>query len=665
MHLLHPNMLWLLVALLPLLWWLSQPPKPKRTLWTAHLPQWQQAMKALRRRPPRGSWLRFALLACAAVAATVAASGPVTTAAPGKQRLVVLLDASASMASAGTASEGKASEGRASEGKASERVASGSRASGSRAAGSEALSSGGENAGEAPSPTCFEQAVALARETLAAVPPHVDVTVLRCGGDLRRRHGAAARALTDLGAPAGPLGVDLRELAEGLADAQTEVWTLTDGQGSAEPAASLPTTWLDGRGANAALVDVAIEDRWPLASLHLTVRLVAFGADQAAQEPAEPRDGAERDEQEVELELRVAGSGLLGDEVRRRVRVLAGAVATTAGLDIERTAAGGALVVQLRMPGDRLPTDDVRRFELPPLPAPRIAVFAEGDAGPFAAVAAEALADEVAGEVIAPEVAAGQAVGLLLVDGGAIPMVPGSVRALTFGSRLMAVPAAAGDSGAGRRAVGNPGEGDPATRNPATRNPATGNPATGNPASENPAPEPWPAPQPIEWSRTSPLTRGLDLSELRLERAWLGLLPPAGPGVEPFLWADVGAGASLPLACLVRGPRGVASVHFAFRLQDGNLPLLAAFPQLLRRAFVASYGEAGAVLPAVRSGSVANAVPPRGERDLRARSRPAAAGATSVLEPPPLGPFAQPPRPLARWFVLAGLIALGLRAWFR
>ena len=60
----HPEYLWALAAL-PLMWWMSRPPAPRRRVWTGHLEQWQLAMQSLRRRPPRGSWLRFVLLAVA------------------------------------------------------------------------------------------------------------------------------------------------------------------------------------------------------------------------------------------------------------------------------------------------------------------------------------------------------------------------------------------------------------------------------------------------------------------------------------------------------------------------------------------------------------------------------------------------------------------------
>jgi hypothetical protein len=154
----------------------------------------------------------------------------------------------------------------------------------------------------------------------------------------------------------------------------------------------------------------------------------------------------------------------------------------------------------------------------------------------------------------------------------------------------------------------------------------------------------WPTPVVADWDRHGALTRGLDLSELRLQRAWRGVLP-AG---EPFLWAD-DAGVRTPLAVVVAGTGGMASVHFAFRLQDGNLPLLAAFPQLLRRAFVRSYGEGAA--PRVRSEQ-----PSAGERDLRV---------AAVGDDVALPPFATPERDLAPWCVLLALAAVALRAFVR
>lgn len=265
--------------------------------------------------------------------------------------------------------------------------------------------------------------------------------------------------------------------------------------------------------------------------------------------------------------------------------------------ELERTTAGGAVRVRLAVPGDVLDTDDGWEAVLPPLPAPRIGYLADddGDGGTFARVAVQALAEEVGGSVV--PVIAGREVGLLLLDGGSSRLAAGQVRALTFGTRL-------GD-----------------------------------------APEPalWRLPVVADWDRGAVLTAGLDLSELRVERAWRGVLP-AG---EAFLWADE-AGERVPLAVVV-GTGDVASVHFAFRLQDSTLPLLPAFPQLLRRAFVRAYGPGAA--PRVRT-----APPAAGELDLQ---RPA----TGVDRPLPA--FGGAPRDLAPWCLVLGLWALALRAFVR
>ena len=226
--------------------------------------------------------------------------------------------------------------------------------------------------------------------------------------------------------------------------------------------------------------------------------------------------------------------------------------------------------------------------------------LAEADAGPYASVAAAALADEVGGEVVAVE--AGVDAGLLLVDGGylALQTASGELakrRALTFGTRL----------------------------------------------SEDAVSDPWLAPTPIDWSRSSALTKGLDLSELRIDRAWRDILPDG----EAFLWCLDGE-QRVPLGVSVAAG-DTASVHLAFRLEDSNLPLLAAFPQLLRRSFVHSYGQAVA-------GVTTAAWSPAGEHDLGARVR---------AEDRALPEFGSQDSGVARWLVCAGLLALALRAFVR
>jgi hypothetical protein len=523
MTLLAPLHLLLLLAL-PVLWWLSLPRRPRQQTWTPHLAQWQAALAALRRRPPRLARLRFVLLALAAAAVALAFAAPLHPGTPGPRRLVVLLDASSSMASGGAWQRAR-------------------------------------------------QALAAA---FAALPTSIDVTLLRAGGSLLRRHGASARALHDLGEPGGALDVDLRALAAQtnvLPD--TAVWTLTDGQGQDALPAPGALTVCGNRGPNAAVLAVRVEDRWPLPELALDVDFVA-----CTEAPSR-------------VELRASGA-LAGEAAVRTVECVPG-VARSEHFDLTRAAAGGELRVAVALPGDVLATDDAWTALLPRLPTPRIGVLVDGDGGPFAEKAAQALADEVGGTVV--PAGAGSEVGLLLVDGGRTELAPGRVRALTFGAALA-------------------GAGEPAL---------------------------WRLPVVADWNRADPLTTGLDLSELQIERAWRGVLP-AG---EPFLWADE-AGAREPLA-VVAGQGDVASVHFAFRLQDSNLPLLAAFPQLLRRAFVRSYGAGAA--PRVTS-----AVPGAGEQDLlRAATAPDRA----------LPAFGTEDRDLASWFLLGGLCALALRAFVR
>jgi hypothetical protein len=517
-----PERLWWLL-LLPVLFWLAMPPRPRAVVWTAHLPQWALAQKALRRRPPRLRGLRFVLLAVACVTAVFAHAGLVQRGVPGPQRLVVLLDASASMAANGS----------------------------------------------------FAAATARMREQFATVPEAVDITVVRCGGPVLRRRGASARALQDLGGPEGAAVADLADLAARLAQPDTAVWTLTDGQGQERLPAAGALSCFGAAGPNGAVLGVRTVDRWPLPQIDLEVDVIAFAPTV------------------VTAELRV--SGAVEALPAASIELPPGGI-TTLQRTVQRAKAGGTLEVQLVVPGDVLASDDRWRFELPPLPAPSIAVLGEAEGGPFAAVAAEALAKEVGGEVVAG--VPGTEVGLLLVDGGALPIVPGEVRALCFGSRF---------SGAAE-------------------------------------PTPWLQPAIADWARTGPMGEGLDLSELRVDCAFRETLP-AG---EPFLWATEPGGPNVPLA-VVCGGADLASVHFAFRLQDSNLPLLPAFPQLLRRAFVRTYG-AGAALRAVTP------VPAVGEQDL---SRSAHAPDR------PLPAFGTPDRNLAPWLLFAGLVALALRAFVR
>lgn len=519
---------WLL--LVPLLVWLAQPPRPRQVAWTPHFDAVERALAARRLRPPRRSNLRLLLLLLACGAAVCAYAGLGRAAVPGPQRLVVLLDASSSMAA--SAGEGRGGVSR------------------------------------------WQLAVDELRRTLAAVPEHVDVTVLRCGGEVLRRHGAFARQVRDLGVPGGAAVADLALLASSV-PGDTVVHTITDGQGQE----ALPTvgalTVVGVPADNAAVLQVRLDDGWPLPELTAEVDLAVFAA------------------QARQVELRVDGAAV---EPLSQTVQLEPSLPSRLVLPLARRAAGGDLQVTVSLPGDGLGTDDRWSCVLPPLPAPTIAVLADAEGGPYATVAAAALAAEVSGRVVAAGEDDGS--GLLLVDGGQIDLRPGARRALCFGTRLSGRPAA----------------------------------------------EVWLEPRVTDWDRRTPLTADLDLSGLRV----LVALPETLPDGEPFLWAAGPASESAPLAVVV-SDQDRCSLHFAFRLADSNLPLLPAFPQLLRRAFVRAYGSAA-------SAAEVRAPLAVGEQDLRA---------VATAPDRPLPAFGEPReswRGLCLWLAVA---LLAVRAWCR
>ncbi len=531
MNFLDVQRLWWLL-LVPVLVWLAQPPKPRVVTWTPHFDAVERALAARRLRPPRRSNLRLLLLLGACLAVIAAYAGLGVPAVPGPQRLVVLLDASASMAAATPGRDGETRRSR-------------------------------------------WQAAALGlRTTLAQVPEHVEVTVLRCGGELLRRHGAFARQVRDLGEPGGAAVADLVELANAL-PADTAVCTITDGQGQV----TLPTRGAlqvhGGAADNAAVLDVQLDDAWPLPELAATIDLVVFTA------------------QSTDVQLRIDGDAV--EPVAQTLK-LQPALARRVTLPLARRVAGGLLRVTVTLPDDALVADDVWSCLLPPLPAPTIAVLADPEGGPYANVAAEALAAEVSGRVVA---ATGDAAaGLLLVDGGEIELRPGAQRALCFGTRLAGRPA-------GALLL---------------------------------------EPRVTDWDRRDPLVADLDLSGLRV----LVALPETLPDGVPFLFGAAPGGESVPLAVVVGGAER-CSLHFAFRLADSNLPLLPAFPQLLRRAFVRAYGT-GAAATASRGPL------PVGEQDLRQVATAAAR---------PLPPFGMPRQSWRGPCLLLALALLALRVWCR
>lgn len=419
--------------------------------------------------------------------------------------------------------------------------------------------------------TAAEIATATVRDGLAAVPPHVDLVVVTAGGAVQRRHGAAARAFADPLVPAGA-SVDLAAVAAAASRAaDTAVWTLTDGQSPPLPEEGALTLCGAG-GDNAAIAAIDVVDAWPLPELRLLVTLQSRAR--------APWRG------QVSVLGAVEAAGPFAVEMQPDER-------RVAELPLRRTVAGGALTVELRMPGDVLPLDDRLTLTLPPLPLPTIALLGDRTL-PVVRAAVAALAQEVGGKVVEGEDL--QRAGFLLVEGGIADLTPGATRALAFGCRA---------SAAG-------------------------------------APRVWPSPTVVDWDRQSAWTAGLDLSELEVTHALHGILP-AG---QPLLWGAGPGGERLPLAVVVPGDQ--TSVHFAFRLQDSNLALLPAFPQLLRRAFVGSFGIAHAIQPP-------GPPVPTTETDLRHLAKGGR----------PLPRFGSPAQELGGWCLLAALLALAIRAYVR
>jgi hypothetical protein len=527
--LIHPGrLLWLM--LLPVVWWLAQPPRPRQAVITAHLRQWLAARDALRRRPVRRRRLRTWVLLLALALAVLGHSELRMPGTTGPERLAVLLDGSASMA-----------------------------------------------AREDDGSSAWQRAMVALEREFARLPQHVEVRLLTAGAQVERREGLAAHSLQDLAMPGGALGIDLQAMAEELAaDPRSAVWTLTDGQGSAPLPGKGALTVLGTRRDNRAIVGVQVTDRWPLPELWLDVTVQDWS------------------EQRSDSVFAVAGAVEAPGE---RPVTLAPGGREHVKLECKRTAAGGRLELQLRTPGDALPADDVWACELPPLPAPRIAVLCDAEAGPAVHAAAKTLAEEVAGSVV--EASAGEA-AFLLAEGGRADLQPGAVRALSFGTQLR----------------------------------------------KEDRPAVWPEPTVVDWDRSDPLTAGLDLSELRIAQAWHGILPRG----KVLITGQVSGGPTEPLLVLVEGS-GIASLHAAFRLQDSNLPSLAALPQLLRRSLLRAYGQGALIKPDPHNLDAAG-----NESDLRQRG-----GGRDR----PLPAFAMPGSNLTALCLVLALCLLALRSWLR
>jgi hypothetical protein len=524
-----------LLGLIPLLWWLALPPRPRRVVATAHLPLWEIALRKLRRESERFRPLRFWLLVGAFVAATTAVAGPVIRGRPGAGSVAVLVDNSASMGA------------------------------------------------REPDGTCAFDALRTGlRDRIGGLPPELRYRWAYAGPDGdpvvgRGRAEDLVEALDRLVLRKGP-SLDLARTASLLVtdEPRTAVWAWTDGRGAWASDGIPGAVELVGAPGlpNAAWVRLDVEDSWPLSDIRLHGTVVWSG-------------GAPRPD------VAVVGSAV---EVLQ-LDVLDGDASGQARVDIRvhRIGAGRVELRLARVDGrgewiDAQPGDDVVAVDIVPPGASRLGLRSgEGD-GPSSWLQRSALllAELTGGEVVLPEPS--DEVDLLLVEGGKLraPVA----RSLTFGT------------GFGERA------GDPPGLPPVV----------------------------VDWDRRHPLTRGLDLSELRIRGPGQRVLPEG----DVLIVGDAG-----PLAVGVEGDRG-RSVHFGFGLEDSNLPYLAAYPQLLRRALT---WTAGIELSAVEVY--------RGDEDEARLVRSAA------LHPHGLPLLATPDQSLVGVFLLVALGLLAVRSQVR
>jgi hypothetical protein len=509
------------LVLLPLLWWLARPPRPRRRVATAHLPQWIAALRATRRRPLAFATWRFVLLALAFVAIVLAAADARIGAREGPLRLVVLVDTTASMAV---------------------REPDGVRA--------------------------IDRARVEAERLVAELPDFVDVSLAFVGERivvvprLARATGRERRQESAPGVPADEVFVADRFAARstgggrvggvaaglagaGLAAEDARVVAYGDlgtrGRGLVDDGRTVFVPLGSARAdlANAGITSAVVRDGWPLASIEVDVEVVATSAWTRSGErlalallepevvPGDESEPAVAQRPAIPLEFDADGVARVVVALERR---RGGPVALGLVADDEPA--------ETRVVSDALDLDDRIGLWIPPPPAPDVVLLADGEPGVFLEAAGELLARLGGGRVV-PATGVEQA-GFVLAEGGRLAVAP--PRAITFATRI----------------GGAEGELEP----PAGRL----------------------APVVVDWARDDPLLAGLDLSELRVERALsVAALPRPEGTVRVLLEGENG-----PLAVAAPG-RGL---HFAFRLADSNLPLLPAFPQLLRRGFALAYGSA-------------------------------------------------------------------------
>lgn len=517
------RLLWLL--LLPLLYLLARPPRPRNALLTAHLRQWLEARARLQRRPLRFRRLRFLLLVLAFLALVLAHAGSHIGSRPGAEELVILVDTSASLGARGP--EGS---------------------------------------------SAWDELRDRLQQQLAQVPAHIPVRVALCGSTVRLHRGRTAAALVDE-VPAGALAVDMGALAVQLQEQDTHrlaVWSLTDGRGPGARVEAGAVTVVGAPADNAGIVAVAVADAWPLPEIEVTVTVKNLGRQPARRQLvvsggvlAAPPQG---------LELLPGRQEMVKLALRRSL--------------------GGEVRLELRGSQDALAADDRVTIQVPAPPAPEIAVYSDTPNNIVLEAAADTLAEESGGRVVASSSAT--TAGFLLVDGGSMPTLRPGVRALTFGTWLGTAPAGP------EVTVESPGG--------------------------------------LDWDRQDPITRGLDLSGLRVERCLRRGFGLPGQALVRAAQQDL---------IVVAETQEGASVHAAFRLRDSNFALLAAFPQFLRRCYVRAYGTKA-------KARIAAGLLDARESDLAAGERPDAR---------PLPAFHTLPTPLAVPLLLLALALLVVRIY--
>ena len=587
--LIHPEHLVWLLLIVPL-WWLARPVRPRRSLTSAHLAQWLRAREAVGRRRVRFDWLRFVLLALAVLLAVVAFARPRSAGADGPRRLAILLDASASM-------------------------------------GAVARSGGGRTS---PGVSPWSRAVAQIRACVRALPDGIDVRLVRVDDGIRVARSRAGGDDADravafeelLSAP--PHGVTSVRLAAMARHLQAEVeagriavWTLTDALGATRAPEVGALRVVGGPLDNLAITAVDLDDGWPLPEIVVELEVANFtgraetvsvrfvGADVArvvTDESANPGADSSTASAPKSDAIHGAAVGSAVDPTPSAPMRIGPGERASLTVRLRRLAGGTGTFELVTARRDGLAVDDRADVVLPAPPRPDVAVLAAAESGVALGAAAEALATEVGGRVVIVDPRAGgsrgERTGFLLVDGGRLRLRDDAARMLTFGTRSVA-------SG-------------PLTAAGLVQRPRI-----------------------VDWDRTSELLEGLDLSDLRVDVALRRDFLGAG---QVLIRGEHG-----PLMTVDERVDGSASLHCAFRLDDSNLPLLAAFPQLLRRAYARSYGTAAQA--SIGEGALCRAA----ESDLRGPVRRPADR--------PLPDFGTPGLELAPWLLAVAALLLVVRLY--